>query len=112
MPAIWFRYELSPIRIQYNVTLMPFTTFFVRVCAIIGGIYSVSSILESMIRNSISIFGIGDIGNEINEGANKSTMKRKQVKKPDQQPYQHAPTEESGTSNLDSIELSDMSSQQ
>lgn len=70
MPAIWFRYELSPIRIQYNISLISFTVFFVRVCAIIGGIYSVSSILESMIRNSINILDFGGFGPEHNEGMN------------------------------------------
>lgn len=108
MPAVWFRYELSPIRIQYNITLMSFTVFFVRVCAIIGGIYSVSSILESMIRNSISILDFGGFGPEVNEGINKSTMKRKKVVKTTEaeQPYQDMPTEETKSEfNGSSIEL-------
>lgn len=80
MPAIFFRYELSPIRIQYTVDMMTLNTFIVRVCAIVGGIYAVSSIFESLLRNSISIFGFGGFGEEMNEGAGKSTMKRR-VKK-------------------------------
>lgn len=106
MPAIWFRYELSPIRIQYNITLMTFSTFFVRICAIVGGIYSVSSIFESMLRNSISIFGIGGMGEDsMNEGVNKSTMKRKVQRKPDvvDQAYAHAPSEDNRSEG--SIEL-------
>ena len=77
MPAIYFRYELSPIRIQYTISMMAFNTFFVRVCAIIGGIYAVSSIFESLLSNSIGIFGFRGLGDEHNEGAGKSTMKRK-----------------------------------
>ena len=46
----------------------------VRVCAIIGGIYAVSSIFESLLRNSISIFSFG--APDENAGAAKSTMKR------------------------------------
>ena len=59
MPAIYFRYELSPIRIQYTMSLQGVSSFLVRVCAIVGGIYAVSSILESLIRNSLSIFSFG-----------------------------------------------------
>lgn len=61
MPAIFFRYELSPIRIQYTVQLQNVTTFMVKICAIIGGIYTVSSIFESLLRNSISIFYFGGL---------------------------------------------------
>jgi hypothetical protein len=76
MPAIFFRYELSPIRIQYTISLMSLSTFLVRVCAIVGGIYAVSSIFESLLRNSISIFGFGGFGEDHHQGAGKSTMKR------------------------------------
>ena len=55
---------------------MPLATFLVRVCAIVGGIYAVSSIFESLIRNSISIFGFGGFGEDHNLGTGKSTMKR------------------------------------
>merc|ERR1719329_602335 len=76
MPAIFFRYELSPIRIQYTVDMMTLNSFIVRVCAIVGGIYAVSSIFESLLRNSISIFGFGGFGEDHNLGTAKSTMKR------------------------------------
>jgi len=96
MPAIFFRYELSPIRIQYNITMQTFSSFLVRVCAIVGGIYAVSSIFESLLRNSISIFGFGGFGSDVNQGAG-STMKRQQKKAPaesapDQTKYEEAPS--------------------
>ena len=69
MPAIFFRYELSPIRIQYTMSLQALTEFLVRVCAIVGGIYAVSSIIESLIRNSMSIFAMGSPEDDINRGA-------------------------------------------
>ena len=52
--------------------------FLVRICAIIGGIYAVSSIFESVIRNSMSIFAIGALEETHNKGVGngKSTMKR------------------------------------
>ena len=61
MPAIFFRYELSPIRIQYTMSMQTVTAFLVRVCAIVGGVYACSSIIESVLRNSLSILGFGAI---------------------------------------------------
>ena len=61
MPAIFFRYELSPIRIQYTYGLKAVPDFLIQICAIVGGIYVVSSIFESLLRNSIGIFGFGGI---------------------------------------------------
>ena len=60
MPAVFFRYELSPIRIQYTMEMQTLTQFIIRVCAVIGGVYCVSSMSESLIRNSFSLFEIGD----------------------------------------------------
>ena len=68
MPAIFFRYELSPIRIQYTVYLQELSPFFVHICAIIGGIYAVSSIFESVLRNSLSIFSLGALEETHNKG--------------------------------------------
>jgi len=68
MPAIFFRYELSPIRIQYTIYLQELSPFFVHICAIIGGIYAVSSIFESVLRNSLSIFAIGALDEDHNPG--------------------------------------------
>lgn len=102
MPAIFFRYELSPIRIQYLVSMMSFTTFIVRICAIVGGIYSVSSIFESVLRNSIGVFGIGSVSEELDYPG----QGRKKGPKPKVIDYQTAPTEESKSSaDGDSIEM-------
>jgi hypothetical protein len=45
------------------------TDFLVRICAIVGGIYAVSSIIESVIRNSMSILGFGSQDDGVNRGA-------------------------------------------
>ena len=76
MPAIFFRYELSPIRIQYTVYLQELSPFFVHICAIIGGIYAVSSIFESVLRNSLSIFSIGAMEETHNKGVTGKEMKK------------------------------------
>jgi len=81
MPAIFFRYELSPIRIQYTIYLQELSPFFVHICAIIGGIYAVSSIFESVLRNSLSIFAIGALDEDHNPGISGKKVK-KVAKKP------------------------------
>ena len=50
-----------------------------RICAIVGGIYAVSSIIESVIRNSIGIFGFGETANR---GASSGQRKRVQSHQP------------------------------
>ena len=75
--------------------MQSFSTFLVRVCAIVGGIYAVSSIFESLLRNSISIFGFGGFGSDVNEGVSGSTMKRQAKKTAPQTEnaqYQEAPS--------------------
>jgi len=81
MPAIFFRYELSPIRIQYTISLQSVTTFLVHICAIVGGVYACSSIFESVLRNSISILSIGSLDEQDQRGKGiggspKTNMKR------------------------------------
>ena len=78
--------------------MQPFSAFLVRVCAIVGGIYAVSSIFESLLRNSIGIFGFGGFGSDLNEGVTGgSTMKRvaKKISKPaepESPVYEEAPS--------------------
>lgn len=57
-------------------------------CAIVGGIYAVSSIFESFLRNTISIFSIGDFSEQRNRGAGPATSNpragnRKVVRRPE-----------------------------
>lgn len=75
MPAIFFRYELSPIRIQYTMYLQTVSPFLVHICAIVGGIYAVSSIFESVIRNSMNIFALGAPDPDHNKGSTGVTKK-------------------------------------
>jgi len=49
MPAIWFRYELTPITVKYTEERKPFYHFITMVCAIIGGAFTVAGIIDSMI---------------------------------------------------------------
>uniref|UniRef100_A0A914X8Y3 Endoplasmic reticulum-Golgi intermediate compartment protein 1 n=1 Tax=Plectus sambesii TaxID=2011161 RepID=A0A914X8Y3_9BILA len=49
IPAIWFRYEISPITVKYTERRQPFYSFLTTVCAIVGGTFTVAGILDSMI---------------------------------------------------------------
>lgn len=49
MPAIWFRYELTPITVKYTEQRKPFYHFITMVCAIIGGAFTVAGIIDSII---------------------------------------------------------------
>lgn len=54
LPVIFFRYELSPILLRYTVTYGNWVEFVTNICAIVGGIFTVASIVEAFIRNSYS----------------------------------------------------------
>ena len=55
LPAIFFRYELSPIKLRYNVSYKSWSEFMIQVCAIVGGAFTVAGILEAVFRNSLSL---------------------------------------------------------
>lgn len=56
VPAIFFRYDLSPIMVKYVQSRERIFQFFVEVCAIIGGIYMVTSVILTYIINSSNFF--------------------------------------------------------
>ncbi|KAM4892636.1 endoplasmic reticulum-Golgi intermediate compartment protein 1 isoform 6-T10 [Sylvia borin] len=49
IPAIWFRYDLSPITVKYTERRQPLYRFITSICAIIGGTFTVAGILDSCI---------------------------------------------------------------
>jgi len=48
MPAVFFRYQLSPVTVQFSTERQPLFHFLTYVCAIIGGVYSVAGIASSI----------------------------------------------------------------
>lgn len=60
LPAIFFRYELSPIKLRYTVSYKSGTAFLIQICAIIGGLFTVAGIMDAFIRNSFSFVAGGD----------------------------------------------------
>eukprot|EP00252_Welwitschia_mirabilis_P013399 TRINITY_DN2948_c0_g1_i1.p1 TRINITY_DN2948_c0_g1~~TRINITY_DN2948_c0_g1_i1.p1 ORF type:complete len:157 (-),score=23.70 TRINITY_DN2948_c0_g1_i1:181-651(-) len=49
LPGVFFFYDLSPIKVHFTEIRTPFLHFLTNVCAIIGGIFTVSGIIDSFI---------------------------------------------------------------
>lgn len=58
---IIFKYELSSISVVYHNERPSFLDFLINLCAIIGGFITVSSIIDSLLRNLESIQKKGKI---------------------------------------------------
>ncbi|KAG7029620.1 Endoplasmic reticulum-Golgi intermediate compartment protein 3, partial [Cucurbita argyrosperma subsp. argyrosperma] len=49
LPAVFFFYDLSPIKVTFTEEHVSFLHFLTNVCAIVGGVFTVSGILDSFI---------------------------------------------------------------
>ncbi|XP_023337737.1 endoplasmic reticulum-Golgi intermediate compartment protein 3 [Eurytemora carolleeae] len=52
MPGIFFNYELAPVMVKYSEKKKSFGHFASGLCAIIGGVFTVSGILDKLVYNS------------------------------------------------------------
>jgi len=52
MPGIFFTYELAPVMVKYSEKQKSFGHFATSLCAIIGGVFTVSGILDKLIYTS------------------------------------------------------------
>lgn len=62
LPAIYFRYDFSPITVRYYPKREPFLRFLVQVCAIIGGVFTVAGMIDGFIYRSSSFFKKAELG--------------------------------------------------
>ena len=53
-PAVYFRYDLSPVTVKFSQVQESFFHFIVQVCAIVGGVFTVAGLLENMLHSSIA----------------------------------------------------------
>ena len=53
MPGIFFRYELSPLMVKYTQTVKSIGHLLTNTCAIIGGCFTVASIIDSFLYHSV-----------------------------------------------------------
>ncbi|CAF0952167.1 unnamed protein product [Adineta ricciae] len=56
IPAIWFRYDIMPITVKYTEHRQKFYTFITSICAIVGGSFTVASIIDSLIFTASELF--------------------------------------------------------
>ena len=55
MGAVWFKYEIAPVKVRYSMYYESWADFMVRLCSIIGGTFAAAGILESMLRNGLCL---------------------------------------------------------
>jgi len=53
LPAIYFRYEFSPITVKFADKRKSFSHFLVQVCAIVGGVFTVLGIVNSVLHSTL-----------------------------------------------------------
>lgn len=59
LPAIYFKFDISPITVKYWRYKDDFSHFIVQICAIIGGVFAITGILDSLLyrfTNKYSMF--------------------------------------------------------
>jgi hypothetical protein len=49
LPAVYFHYELSPIMAQLSEEHKPVGAFLTGLCAIIGGVFTLSGVVDALI---------------------------------------------------------------
>jgi len=52
LPAAYFRYDLSPITVEFSERRKSFAHFLVQICAIIGGVFTVLGLVNSLFNTS------------------------------------------------------------
>jgi hypothetical protein len=61
-PAIWFRFDLSPITVRYSSHPKPLYSFLTTVCAIVGGTFTVAGIIDSAVFTAAEVFKKAELG--------------------------------------------------
>jgi hypothetical protein len=56
IPAVYFRYELSGVTVKFHYKRKSFAHFLVQICAIIGGVFTVLGLLNSVVHSSLKRF--------------------------------------------------------
>lgn len=53
MPSLYLRYDFSPVTVRYTEKREATSHFLVQVCAVIGGVFTVAGLLDSVLHKSI-----------------------------------------------------------
>ena len=54
MSSAWFHYETSPIKVRYIMNYYSWASFWVNMCAIVGGMFAMAGIIERMARSTLN----------------------------------------------------------
>jgi hypothetical protein len=54
LPGVFFNYELSPIRVRIEERSRSFLHFLTRVCAIIGGVFTIMGVVDRLVEQAVS----------------------------------------------------------
>jgi len=57
LPGVFFMYDISPIMVKFTEHTRSFPHFLTGICAIIGGVFTVAGLLDSLIYNSMRSLG-------------------------------------------------------
>ena len=52
-PTIYFKYDISPITVEYKHYKISFMDFFINICAILGGVFTITGIIDAIIHKSV-----------------------------------------------------------
>lgn len=55
MPSMHFRYDLSPITVEYKLYKDTFLNFIINIFAILGGVFTITGIIDAIIHKSVVI---------------------------------------------------------
>jgi len=61
-PAIWFRYDVSPLTVRYREKGEAFFTFLTAVCAVVGGVFTVANMIDGMVFSASEYYKKLEIG--------------------------------------------------
>merc|ERR1712157_392180 len=53
IPGVYFFYEFSPLMVQISEKRTPFFHFITQVCAIIGGVFTVTGLLDRVVYGTV-----------------------------------------------------------
>jgi len=57
LPGVFFIYDISPIMVNFEEKYTSFTYFLTSLCAIVGGVFTVAGIVDSVIYNMVAATG-------------------------------------------------------
>jgi len=61
-PALWFRYDLSPLTVKYREHGEPFFSFLTAICAVVGGVFTVANMIDGLIFSATELYKKFEIG--------------------------------------------------